>query len=107
MSYVPIVSSSAKQDLRDIHRYILTKDGLERATYVIREIQARIHSLCEFPERGARPLELLEMGREEYREVHFKPYRIFYRIEGQEVRVFLIADGRRDMLALLRLRLLA
>jgi hypothetical protein len=35
-----------------------------------------------------------------------KPYRIIYRIIGEYVYVMLIADGRRDMQALLQRRLL-
>ena len=42
----------------------------------------------------------------EYREVHFKPYRIVYRVSDDAVRVLMIADGRRDMEALLQRRLL-
>jgi toxin ParE1/3/4 len=38
--------------------------------------------------------------------VHFKPYRIVYRVYERKVVVFLIADGRRDMQALLTSRVL-
>ena len=40
------------------------------------------------------------------REVHFKPYRIVYRVLGEDVYVYLVADGRREMQALLSRRLL-
>jgi len=46
------------------------------------------------------------MGIRDFREVHFKPYRIIYRVYGRRVVVFLMADGRRDMRALLARRLL-
>ena len=36
----------------------------------------------------------------------FKPYRVIYRVLGNVVHVFLIADGRRDMQTLLQRRLL-
>ena len=36
----------------------------------------------------------------------FKPYRIIYRVMGDGVYVLVIADGRRDMRALLQRRLL-
>ena len=42
----------------------------------------------------------------EYREVFFTPYRIIYRVAGSDVHVLVIADGRRDMRALLERRLL-
>ena len=46
------------------------------------------------------------MGIREYREAHFKPYRIVYRVLGEEVYVYLVADGRREMQTLLASRLL-
>lgn len=39
--------------------------------------------------------------------VFFKPYRLVYRVAGERVYVYLIADGRRDMQSLLARRLLA
>ena len=46
------------------------------------------------------------MGNRTFREVHYKPYRILYRVLGRQVTVLIIADGRRDMRALLAKRLL-
>jgi toxin ParE1/3/4 len=45
------------------------------------------------------------MGNRSYRQIFFKPYRILYRIRANTVTVALIADGRRDMAALLARRL--
>ena len=46
------------------------------------------------------------VGIQDYRQVFFKPYRLIYRLHGKQVVVYLIADGRRDMPALLARRLL-
>jgi len=46
------------------------------------------------------------VGLREYREIFFKPYRIIYRVMADNVYVMVIADGRRDMQALLQRRLL-
>jgi toxin ParE1/3/4 len=46
------------------------------------------------------------VGLKEYRQTWFKPYGVIYRVEGQEVIIYLIADGRRDMQSLLTRRLL-
>ncbi len=46
------------------------------------------------------------MGFGKYREIFFKPYRIIYRVVEDNVYVMVIADGRRDMRALLERRLL-
>jgi toxin ParE1/3/4 len=43
----------------------------------------------------------------EYRQVFFKPYRVIYRLHAQRVVIYVIADGRRDMQALLARRLLS
>jgi toxin ParE1/3/4 len=44
---------------------------------------------------------------DKFHEILFKPYRIIYHIRDQRVVVNLIADGRRDMTALLQRRLTA
>jgi len=62
--------------------------------------------LSEFHQRGVYPKELLALGIRDYREVFFKSYRIVYRIIENKVYIILIADGRRDMQALLQRRLL-
>jgi toxin ParE1/3/4 len=48
----------------------------------------------------------LAIGLREYREILGKPYRIIYRVMAENVYVLVIADGRRDMQALLQRRLL-
>jgi toxin ParE1/3/4 len=73
---------------------------------VLDRIQKVIDMLATFPERGSYPKELLALGIREYRQTFFKPYRVIYRIIGQHVYVYLIADGRRDVQALLERRLL-
>ena len=60
------------------------------------------------PERGAYPAELLDLAIRRYRQVvFFKLYRVVYRVDGDQVTVLLIADGRRDLKALLERRLLS
>lgn len=58
------------------------------------------------PKRGTCPKELPAIGLWEYREIFFKPYRIIYRVMAGNVPVLVIAEGRRDMQALLQRRLL-
>jgi len=69
-------------------------------------IEKAFGSLSESPNRGAHPKELLALGIRDYREIFFKPYRVIYRVLGNVLHVFLIADGRRDMQTLLHRRLL-
>ena len=46
------------------------------------------------------------VGVHSYLQVHFKPYRVIYRVVGQTVVVLVIADGRHNLKALLARRLL-
>jgi toxin ParE1/3/4 len=78
----------------------------EKFHHVLDRIQKVIDTLATFSERGSYPKELLALGVREYRQTFFKPYRVIYRIIDQDVYMYLIADGRRDMQALLERRLL-
>jgi toxin ParE1/3/4 len=60
----------------------------------------------ELPNRGVYPKELAEAGIKDFREVFFKPYRIIYEVGKKGVYVHLVADGRRNIQALLKRRLL-
>ena len=104
--YAVELSEQALLDLDDIADYIALNDGADRGEYVAKGIERTYASLAVFPNRGAYPQELLEMGVRDFREIHFKPYRIIYRVYARKVVVFLIADGRRDMRTLLARRLL-
>ena len=65
-----------------------------------------VEGLAHFPERGSYPKELVALGIKEYRQTAFKPYRVIYRIVGDQVVIYLIVDGRRDMPSVLARRLL-
>lgn len=85
------LTANAAQDFED-----LMLDRMESA----------IAGIARSPDRGAHPRELLALGIRDYRETFFKPYRVIYRVQGERVYVYLIADGRRDMQSLLERRLL-
>lgn len=70
------------------------------------ELTEVVENLSKFPQRGSYPKELVALGIKEYRQTAFKPYRVIYRVEGSRVMIYLIADGRRDMQAVLARRLL-
>ncbi len=106
MPFTVRLTASAARDLEGIHGYIARHDSPQKAEYVLDRMEKVFGSLSEYPERGSYPGELLALGIREYREVFFKPYRIIYRVLGETVHVLVIADGRRDMQALLQRRLL-
>jgi len=106
MPFVVFLTVDAARDLEDLYQYIARHDAPGRAEHVLTGIEKALGSLAESPDRGVYPKELLALGIRDYREIFFKPYRVIYRVEGDRVYVFLIADGRRDMQALLQRRLL-
>ena len=106
MPFAVLLTDDAARDLDELYDFIAVNDAPRAADYVSERIEKAFSRLCEFPERGAYPKELLALGIREYREVFFKPYRIIYRVIDKNVYVLLIADGRRDMQSLLQRRLL-
>jgi len=104
--YEVILTKHALLDLEDIAYYIALHDRQEKAEQVAQRIEKALSSLVTLPNRGNHPRELLAMGNRSFREVHYKPYRIVYRVLDREVLVLIITDGRRDMRALLARRLL-
>jgi toxin ParE1/3/4 len=101
-----LLTDRAEQDLEAIYDYISEFDCVANANYVLDELMSVVDSLSRFPERGSYPKELVSLGIKEYRQTFFKPYRVIYRVTGSQVIIYLIADGRRDMQAVLARRLL-
>ena len=106
MPFLVQLTDDAARDLEEIYDYIERHDSPGRADHVLTRIEAAFANLSEHPQHGNHPKELLDMGLREYREVFFKPYRIIYRVTGNNVFVLMVADGRRNMQALLEQRLL-
>ena len=104
--YDVLLTQGAAQDLESIYEYIAEFDSPANAEYVLDRLLAVVASLAKFPERGSYPKELVGLGIKEYRQTAFKPYRVIYRVVDGQVLIYLIADGRRDMQALLTRRLL-
>ncbi len=97
----------ALADLDDIADDIACHGSPAHAEQAAQRIEQIFLSLADSPNRGSHPHELLELGNRSFRKVPCKPYRIVYRVYEREVVIMLIADGRRDMRALLARRLLA
>jgi len=106
MNYQVLLTHSAERDLEGIYDYIAGHDSPQSADYVLDGLLQIVETLSTFPERGAYPPELAALGIREYRQAHFKPYRLIYRVIDKQVFIYLIADGRRDMRTLLERRML-
>lgn len=106
MPFQVFLTDDASRDLEALYDYIRSHDEPGKADYVLDQIEKAFSNLSENPERGVYPKELLATGLREYREIFFKPYRMIYRVIDNKVYIMVIADGRRDMQALLQRRLL-
>jgi len=96
----------AEEDLAAIYDYLAEHRSPDDAEALLGALLAKIGDLEQFPLRGSVPKELAPLGIREFRQILLPPYRLIYRVIGKSVFVTLIADGRRDMQALLARRLL-
>jgi toxin ParE1/3/4 len=96
----------AEEDLFEIYRYVALNDSIEQADRLFRALRRACFSLRTLPLRGHIPPELQDIGVSQFREIRFKPYRIFYSIDRTTVTIHCVLDGRRDMQTLLQERLL-
>lgn len=102
-----LFTEDAERDLDDLYDYIARHDSPKSADRVLDRLLEATQALATFPERGSQPKELRAIGIQEYRQVFFKPYRVIYRVLADQVIVYLVAAGRRDMQSLLSRRLLS
>lgn len=100
-----LLTQGAEQDLEAIYDYLHRVAGSAPATTLLEQLMQLAHSLAEQPERGHFPPELVSLGIKEYRQLVLAPYRIIYRLADDQVIIYVIADARRDLQALLARRL--
>ncbi len=106
MNYEVSLVAEAETDLYEVHRYVESHDSAPRADALLDGIEQTVVGLSKMPQRGHHPPELERIGITEYRELHYKQFRIIYVIHDKEVIVHCLLDGRRDMQTLLQQRLL-
>ena len=100
------LDSDAQEDLFEIYRYVALNDSIEQADRLFQALKRACYSLRTLPLRGHIPPEMQDIGVSQFREIRFKPYRIFYSIDRRTVTIHCALDGRRDMQTLLQERLL-
>ena len=94
--YEIITLNEAKEDINDLFQYIAA-DSKKNEMNVFQKIKQVISSLKEFPHRGNLISLLEDVGFTDLREIHMKPYRIFYKIIEKKVFVIAVMDGRRNI----------
>ena len=105
MSFTVRITEDAEVDLLEIARYVGKNDSFERADMLIENVMTACNSLAAAPEIGHVPFELSRFSTRSHLQIHFKPYRIIYRIDGRTIWIVGILDGRRDLEDLLQRRL--
>ncbi|KHE94132.1 MAG: type II toxin-antitoxin system RelE/ParE family toxin [Candidatus Scalindua rubra] len=106
MKFDVYLISDAEKDIIDIYKYIIFNDSKENAEYVFHEIEEACRSLSSLPDRGHIPPELERIGVMNFKEIHFKPYRIIYEVMNKKVFVHCVLDGRRNLQEILEHRLI-
>lgn len=96
-----IVASVASDDLAALLEYTMATAGAAAAVALDAQLDAALASLDRLAGRGRIVPELRVRGISLYRELVRAPYRIVYRIAGDELWVLAVVDGRRDLDSLL------
>ena len=105
MKYEVYVTQDAEDDIFSIYNYILENDSENSANYVFQKLKETCQNLMPFPDRGHTLPELERINVYNYKETHFKPYRIIYQILDNKVYIHCVFDGRRDLQEVLENRL--
>lgn len=92
------IESEAKENINQIAEYI-SKDSIYYANKTIEGIVDKIKYLALFPYMGRK---IPEYNREKYRELIYKSYRIFYRVNSN-ISILRIVHHSRDILNLSKL----
>ena len=87
--YPVIWTPRAKQDLRDLRRYI-ARDAPSTAKAFIRRIQERVRRIGIMPTAGAL---VVEAASDDIREIYVGSYRIIYRVREHDVHVLIVMHG--------------
>jgi toxin ParE1/3/4 len=101
-----IFTKQAEEDLHSIYDYIKNNDSARAAQKIYYLIRDKCVGSKSFLTAGHIPPELENLSIYNYLEINFKPYRIIYQTTKNEVIIFGIFDGRRNLSDILIKRLL-
>lgn len=95
-----IYAPKALDDLQEVKAYVAKQFGNDKAKACIKEIVSTARQLETFPEEGPCLEDLIEYPTD-YHYLVVKPNYIFYRIDGDIVRVIRILNDKQDFLQIL------
>lgn len=105
MNFIVNFTFDAAADLKEIYKYILFNDSERSADNFVDNLKSKCLELKSNPYRGHVPPELQLLQIQDFLEIHYKTYRIIYRVHKKNVLIHCILDGRREMEKLLQERL--
>jgi len=91
MSYAIIVENEALENLQNIYDYICEQDSKNRARKFIFELQKKINSLSQMPERCRKSYYVDD---EDTRDMIYKKYTIVFKIIKRNVHILTIFKQR-------------
>lgn len=97
MKYKVFVDPQAKLVLKEIFNYVALNDSIQSANRLLDAVEKTCYKLEKYLELGHIPPELRQTGIKKYLEIHYKPYRIIYEIEGNSIYIHTVIDGRRNI----------
>ena len=95
-----IYTPKALDDLQGIKAYITGQFGKDKAKVCVKEITSTVKQLELYPGEGPRLEDLIEYPTD-YHYLVVKPNYVFYRVEGDTVRVIRILNEKQDFLQIL------
>lgn len=90
----------ALNDLERIKEYVISRHGGDVAEKSLKRLTSSARRLENFPKEGPK-LESLILVSTDYRYLFIKPYYLFYRIEGNSVRIIRTLNEQQDFLQIL------
>ena len=90
------LTQPAIQDIEQIADYIASRSGLDRADRFLSNLDAKFAKIAQFPNIGRQRDEILPL----LRSLSIDNYLILYMPIGQDVEIFRVVNGYRDLSSL-------
>ena len=90
-------SKDASEELKCLIKYLVGKSGTASAGKIYDKLISKVDDLKNYPYKGRYVPELEKLGIVSIHELIVYPWRIFYRIDENNVFIISIIDGRRNI----------
>lgn len=90
------LTEPAIQDIQQIADYIASRSGFDKADRFLSKLDTKLTKIAQFPNLGRQRDEILPS----LRSIPINNYLILYMVIGQDVEIFRVVSGYRDLSAL-------